>query len=181
MLRSIYLATLFIGIGLLGYTPARADVVYSLDDTPWGGGPYGTITVAQKDADSVIVTEVLAHATFSSVLSGSALTFTLDESATTVGPALFRTSSFDDGTLFEITPRSTSHTSLSFLLTSVGGAPLSASDFIVTSGNDIFLTTLNIAGHINQIVGASAVPEPATLAILGMGLLGMSVVRKRSC
>jgi PEP-CTERM motif len=186
MLRFIYIATVFIGVGLFGYTPARADVVYSLDTAPaaWGAGPFGWITVAQNGSNSVTVTEILASGvTFGDQAMGTALAFTLDEPVTLSKiPNSFTSHAQGGGETYVITTNQLGKDTLSFTLKSEDA--LSASDFIATSGNDDFVSTVYDtigSGRSAGVVSASAVPEPTTMAVLGMGLLGMSVVRKRAC
>jgi PEP-CTERM motif len=185
MSRLIYIATLFVGVGLFGYTPAHADAVYNLDigaPSSWGAGSFGTITLTQDGSNAVDVTETLTTGfTFASgPFSGHALDYNLDNQPT-ISQLTNGFASFQYGVGYAIYTNTAGLTSLSFTLTDSGG--LTANDFenFVSEIVNPNIGPFGTAGFVVASPSTSAVPEPATFAILGMGLLGLDIVRKRAC
>ncbi|HLJ16343.1 MAG TPA: PEP-CTERM sorting domain-containing protein, partial [Bryobacteraceae bacterium] len=160
-----------------------------------GVPPFGTISLDQTTPTLVTVNETLAaNERFAGTGAGDALEFnvigpiTIGDISTgfAVGPAPDTASAF--GTFLEsITCTACTGAQagnlegpLSFTVTSAGG--ISIADFIGNAGGFFFASDIvgnnGLTGNVGTS-GPSSVPEPVSLSLVGAGLLGFGMLRRR--
>ncbi len=189
----------------LALAPAANATILNVSDC-CGSGPFATITLAQDGTNTVLVTETLVLGIgFVKTGAGDALAFSItgDPSITitnlTAGFAQDPTPKSSPYGPFNYGVSCTSACGsggsspytgvLSFDVNALGLTPAS---FTTTGGHmfasDIINTNIlvdqdgkmvNPTGNVTDGGGTSPTPEPATLSMLGAGLLGLGFIRSR--
>ena len=188
---------------------ARADLVSTLtvdgcSAGSCGAGPFGTVTVHDVDADTVLVTLNLAADEVIAITgAGSPFGFNLDKSASlvastlsiggvTTGPSLNGSNTFAGGlgTFAETIQCNVKAdcgsgtsamlgTPLTFELFNAGG--LSTADFIANSSGFLFGADIGIVNSVGAVtatgVVGAPVPEPGSLTSLTGLLLVLGAIR----
>lgn len=162
-----------------------------------GSGPFGTVTLSQDGANTVLVTETLASGVgFVQTGAGDALAFSI-----TGDPAIAITN-LTAGFVQDSSPKSSPYGPFNYgiscgtacgsggsspyfgtLSFDVNAAGLTPGSF-TTTGGYMFASDIidnNVDGKpTGNVAGAgSTVPEPTTLSMLGAGLLGLGFIRRR--
>lgn len=169
-----------------------------------GSGPFGTVTLAQDGTNTVKVTETLVSGVgFVKTGAGDALAFSI-----TGNPSITITN-LTAGFVQDTTPKSSPYGPFMYGIScdtacgSGGSSPyfgtlsfdvnasgLTPSSFTTTGGHMFASDIINNNILVNQdgkmvhptgnvTDGGSTVPEPATLSMLGAGLLGLGFIRRR--
>lgn len=188
--------------GVLALSPTiRAATIFTLDQDACTGtcgvSPFGTVSLVQTTSTLVTVTETLAaNERFAGRGAGDALEFNVIGPITignitsgfAVGPAPDTASAF--GTFLASIACSACTGGqagnpagpLSFTVTSADGVTIA--DFIANARGFFFAS--DIVGNNGKTgnVGAkgpvpSAVPEPMSLSLVGAGMLGLGILRRR--
>jgi hypothetical protein len=170
-----------------------------------GAGPYGTITLDQINSTTVLVTETLAAGEhFVSTGAGDSLEFNLTgvTGTTTLtnisahfhqdlgSPTASTLGSFGFGVdCDDVNPichgGSGSLTSLSFDVTNPNGISLSNFSKNTTGPGYYFASDIFGNGNTGNVGSTgpgtlTGTPEPATLGLIGFGLVGIALIRRRS-
>src|ERR1051325_8117265 len=176
-----------------------------------GSGLFATVTLKDIDANTIQVTETLSSGEIFTVTgAGNSLAFNVDKSFTYVPGSLtpgFSTGVNDTSSPFGAfssfvtcsdssvcgTGASVPHFSgpLTFTISSITG--LSDNDFVANSGGYYFASDIGIpsasgiytTGNVAAILGTpqtpTSTPEPGSMALLGLGLLGASWFGRKRC
>jgi hypothetical protein len=150
--------------------------------------PAGSYTFSAYAAGELWSQVSAGSRALSTEYAADPLVFTFTGSPTAVGGNFFSsdvdfsvipgtiTLTLDDGTTTTVTVTNP-NSALPFIgFTATGGAHITT--LTVTGGPDTVWPTVDNL-HIGQLASASEVPEPASLALLGGGFLGMALVRRR--
>jgi hypothetical protein len=190
-------------LGVLALLPAaRGSSIFTLTQDACTGtcgvSPFGTILLVQTTPTLVTVTETLAaNERFAGGGAGDALEFNVVGPITIGGitPGFAIGPSPDTASAFGVFLESVTCTvcqggkagnpagPLSFTVTSVGG--VSISNFIANSGGFFFASDIvGTNGNTGNVAAkgpgaASSVPEPVSRWLVGGGLLGLSILRRR--
>jgi hypothetical protein len=166
-----------------------------------GATVFGTVTL-QQSGTSVIVSETLANPyVFAATGAGDALVFSLSSTRTGVtlsnitagfevvqSPKGVPYGTFGFGVDYTSVHGAHSTNATSFSFTVSAGNGVSVSDFILNDAQYYFASDIGIpagggsytTGNVaSQGSGVSSVPEPAAVALLGMGFLMLGLVRRR--
>jgi hypothetical protein len=178
---------------------AHADTIFTLTQDSCSGGcginPFGTVTLQQVDANTVDVTVNLFNGNkFVTNGNHEALSFNVSGAAVTIS-GLSSNFSIDTGAIdnpgfgsfgYGLVTSGTIPPPLTFVVSRTTG--LSLSDFVGNAQNIFFASDIQSGtngntGAVGALAGATAqtaVPEPTTFALLGIGLITAGVVRKRT-
>lgn len=196
-MRVLALAALLAASIFVFATPASADLIYSLMvDTCTGGcgtAPFGTVSLHQVNATTVQVTETLATSVvFVKIGSGNALEFNITNSPTvtisgiTTGFTYTGSSSASGLGNFGYAiacsgcgPGASSPLPGPLVFqVSVASGSLSITNFIANSGGFVFASDIKgTSGNTGEV--ATRAPEPASMTLLGVGLFGIGLIRRR--
>ena len=181
--------------------PASASTIFTLNQDgcsgTCGSAPYGTVSLDQTSSNTVTVTLALASGErFAGTGAGQALEFNIQDAAPmfsnitsgfSIGPAPATASAFgsflQSVTCTDCQGGKSSNPvgPLTFTVTSASG--IQVDDFVANSDGYFFASDIVGAngktGNVGAEGGVSATPEPASLALLGLGVSGVAVFRKR--